>query len=91
MGEICHRGPGNMTGYWNMPDETAELLRDGWVHSGDVGTWDEDGYIYIVDRKKSMIICGGEKFRSPSGSAARPVTALPFAGFRSLFTTKPGI
>jgi acyl-CoA synthetase (AMP-forming)/AMP-acid ligase II len=60
MGEICHRGPGNMTGYWNMPDETAELLRDGWVHSGDVGTWDEDGYIYIVDRKKSMIICGGE-------------------------------
>jgi acyl-CoA synthetase (AMP-forming)/AMP-acid ligase II len=60
VGEICHRGPGNMVGYWNMPDETAELLRDGWVHSGDVGTWDEDGYIYIVDRKKSMIICGGE-------------------------------
>jgi acyl-CoA synthetase (AMP-forming)/AMP-acid ligase II len=60
MGEICHRGPGNMVGYWNKPDETAELLRDGWVHSGDVGTWDEDGYIYIVDRKKSMIISGGE-------------------------------
>jgi acyl-CoA synthetase (AMP-forming)/AMP-acid ligase II len=60
VGEICHRGPGNMLGYWNMPDETAELLRDGWVHSGDAGTWDEDGYIYIVDRKKSMIICGGE-------------------------------
>jgi acyl-CoA synthetase (AMP-forming)/AMP-acid ligase II len=60
VGEICHRGPGNMVGYWNMPDETAELLRDGWVHSGDVGTWDEDGYVYIVDRKKSMIICGGE-------------------------------
>jgi acyl-CoA synthetase (AMP-forming)/AMP-acid ligase II len=60
VGEICHRGPGNMSGYWNMPEETAEVLRDGWVHSGDVGTWDEDGYIYIVDRKKSMIICGGE-------------------------------
>jgi acyl-CoA synthetase (AMP-forming)/AMP-acid ligase II len=60
MGEVCHRGPGNMSGYWNMPDETAEMLRDGWVHSGDVGTWDEGGYIYIVDRKKSMIICGGE-------------------------------
>jgi acyl-CoA synthetase (AMP-forming)/AMP-acid ligase II len=60
VGEICHRGPGNMLGYWNMPDETAEVLRDGWVHSGDVGTWDEDGYVYIVDRKKSMIICGGE-------------------------------
>jgi acyl-CoA synthetase (AMP-forming)/AMP-acid ligase II len=60
VGEICHRGPGNMVGYWNMPHETAELLRDGWVHSGDIGTWDEDGYVYIVDRKKSMIICGGE-------------------------------
>jgi len=60
VGEICHRGPGNMVGYWNMPDETAELLRDGWVHSGDIGTWDEDGYVYIVDRKKSMIISGGE-------------------------------
>ena len=60
VGEICHRGPGNMLGYWNMPDETAELLRDGWVHSGDAATWDEDGYVYIVDRKKSMIICGGE-------------------------------
>jgi fatty-acyl-CoA synthase/long-chain acyl-CoA synthetase len=60
MGEICHRGPGNMLGYWNKPDETAELLRDGWVHSGDVGTWDEEGYVYIVDRLKSMIISGGE-------------------------------
>ena len=60
VGEICHRGPGNMLGYWNKPDETAQMLRSGWVYSGDVGTWDEDGYIYIVDRKKSMIICGGE-------------------------------
>jgi acyl-CoA synthetase (AMP-forming)/AMP-acid ligase II len=60
MGEICHRGPGNMIGYWNKPEETAELLRDGWVHSGDGGTWDEDGYVFIVDRIKSMIISGGE-------------------------------
>lgn len=60
VGEICHRGPGNMLGYWNKPDETAEILRDGWIRSGDLGTWDEDGYVYIVDRKKSMIICGGE-------------------------------
>jgi acyl-CoA synthetase (AMP-forming)/AMP-acid ligase II len=60
MGEICHRGPGNMVGYWNKPEETAELLRDGWVHSGDGGTWDEDGYVFIVDRIKSMIISGGE-------------------------------
>jgi acyl-CoA synthetase (AMP-forming)/AMP-acid ligase II len=60
MGEICHRGPGNMIGYWNKPAETADLVRDGWVHSGDGGTWDADGYIYIVDRMKSMIISGGE-------------------------------
>lgn len=60
LGEICHRGPGNMVGYWNKPKETAEMLRGGWVHSGDVGTWDEEGYVYIVDRKKSMIISGGE-------------------------------
>ena len=60
MGEVCHRGPGNMVGYWNKPDETAELLRDGWVHSGDGGTWDAEGYVFIVDRIKSMIISGGE-------------------------------
>jgi acyl-CoA synthetase (AMP-forming)/AMP-acid ligase II len=60
FGEICHRGPGNMVGYWNKPEETAEMLQSGWVHSGDVGTWDEEGYVYIVDRKKSMIISGGE-------------------------------
>lgn len=60
MGEICHRGPGNMIGYWNKPKETEHLLRDGWVHSGDGGTWDEDGYVFIVDRIKSMIISGGE-------------------------------
>jgi acyl-CoA synthetase (AMP-forming)/AMP-acid ligase II len=60
FGEICHRGPGNMVGYWNKPEETADMLRGGWVHSGDVGTWDDEGYIYIVDRKKSMIISGGE-------------------------------
>ncbi|MGB8407228.1 MAG: AMP-binding protein [Mycobacterium sp.] len=60
VGEICHQGPGNMLGYWNKPKETDELLRDGWIHSGDIGTWDADGYVYIVDRKKSMIICGGE-------------------------------
>ena len=60
LGEICHRGPGNMVGYWNKPEETAEMLHGGWVHSGDVGTWDDEGYVYIVDRKKSMIISGGE-------------------------------
>jgi acyl-CoA synthetase (AMP-forming)/AMP-acid ligase II len=60
LGEICHRGPNTMTGYWNKPDETAELLRGGWLHTGDGGTWDDEGHIFIVDRIKSMIISGGE-------------------------------
>ena len=60
MGEVCHRGPNNMVGYWNKPAETAELLRDGWVHTGDGGAWDDEGFVYIVDRIKSMIISGGE-------------------------------
>ena len=60
FGEICHQGPNTMTGYWNKPDETAALLRGGWLHTGDGGTWDEEGHIFIVDRIKSMIISGGE-------------------------------
>jgi long-chain acyl-CoA synthetase len=60
MGELCHRGPNNMTEYWAMPDETAQIIRDGWIHSGDAATWDEEGFCYIVDRFKSMIISGGE-------------------------------
>ncbi|HEX3965113.1 MAG TPA: AMP-binding protein [Trebonia sp.] len=60
MGELCHRGPNNMIEYWNKPKETAELLRGGWVHTGDAATWDQDGFFFIVDRIKSMIISGGE-------------------------------
>jgi acyl-CoA synthetase (AMP-forming)/AMP-acid ligase II len=60
MGELCHRGPNDMIGYWNKPEETAELMRDGWIHTGDGATWDEEGFFYIVDRIKSMIISGGE-------------------------------
>jgi long-chain acyl-CoA synthetase len=48
-----------MRGYWNNPEETANQLTDGWLHTGDIGQMDEDGYIYIVDRKKDMIIAGG--------------------------------
>jgi len=48
-----------MTGYWNRPDATADTLRGGWVHTGDVGRFDDAGYLYIVDRKKDMIISGG--------------------------------
>lgn len=59
-GEICVRGPNVMKGYWNRPDATAEAIRNGWFHTGDIGVVDEDGFFYIVDRKKDMIISGGE-------------------------------
>ena len=58
-GEILLKGPQQMTGYYNRPDETAGSLRDGWFYTGDVGYMDEDGYLYIVDRTKDMIIAGG--------------------------------
>jgi len=59
-GEICIAGPNVTPGYWNDPDATHELLRDGWLYTGDIGYLDEDGYLYITDRKKDMIIKGGE-------------------------------
>ncbi|MEA1936326.1 MAG: long-chain fatty acid--CoA ligase [Thermodesulfobacteriota bacterium] len=58
-GELIIKGPQVMKGYWNMPDETANTLRDGWCYTGDIATMDEDGYFYIVDRKKDIIITGG--------------------------------
>jgi long-chain acyl-CoA synthetase len=59
IGELVVRGPQVMKGYWNMPEETAQVLRDGWLYTGDIARMDEDGYAYIVDRKKDMIIAGG--------------------------------
>jgi long-chain acyl-CoA synthetase len=59
VGEIVIRGHNVMRGYWNRPDATAEAIRDGWFHSGDMAKVDEDGYFFIVDRKKDMIIRGG--------------------------------
>ncbi len=59
VGEIVIRGHNIMKGYWERPDATAEVMRGGWFHSGDMGRVDEDGYFYVVDRKKDMIIRGG--------------------------------
>ncbi|ETP68315.1 AMP-dependent synthetase [Planococcus glaciei] len=58
-GELIIRGPQVMKGYWNMPEETENALRDGWLFTGDIARMDEDGYIYIVDRKKDLIISSG--------------------------------
>ena len=59
VGELAVRGPQVMKGYWNKPDETATVLRDGWLLTGDIAKMDADGYFYIVDRKKDMILCSG--------------------------------
>ncbi|MCX7568112.1 long-chain-fatty-acid--CoA ligase [Sulfitobacter sp. F26169L] len=60
IGEVTVRGPNVMQGYWNMPEKTAEALVDGWYHTGDGGYFDADGYLFLVDRIKDMIISGGE-------------------------------
>lgn len=59
VGELLIKGPQVMLGYWNKPEETANTLRDGWLYTGDLATMDEEGYFYIVGRKKEMIIVGG--------------------------------
>jgi long-chain acyl-CoA synthetase len=58
-GELVIKGPQVMKGYWNMPDETAQTIKDGWLYTGDIAHMDEEGYVFIVDRKKDMIIAGG--------------------------------
>ena len=60
VGELCLKGPGVMTCYYNDPVATAETIRDGWLYTGDMAMQDEDGFIYLVDRKKDVIITGGE-------------------------------
>ena len=59
VGEICVRGPSVMSEYWGQPEASAETLRGGWLHTGDVGRLDSAGFVYIVDRLKDMIISGG--------------------------------
>lgn len=70
VGEVWVRGPNVMLGYWKRPRETAEALRDGWYRTGDAGKIDEDGYIYLVDRVKDMIISGAENVYSIEVEAA---------------------
>jgi acyl-CoA synthetase (AMP-forming)/AMP-acid ligase II len=64
VGEILVRGPNLMSGYWERPEETREALRGGWMHTGDGGYLDEDGYLFVVDRIKDMIVTGGENVYS---------------------------
>lgn len=64
VGEICIRGDNVMLGYWNLPEQTAETLRNGWLHTGDGGRLNEDGMLFIVDRVKDMIVSGGENVYS---------------------------
>jgi long-chain acyl-CoA synthetase len=64
LGEVLMRGPNVVKGYWNKPEATAETFRDGWLHSGDIGRVDEEGFLYIVDRAKDMVIRGGENIYS---------------------------
>ncbi|MFQ5983721.1 MAG: AMP-dependent synthetase/ligase, partial [Woeseiaceae bacterium] len=65
-GEILIRSPGVIRGYWNKPKKTAETIRDGWLHTGDVGRMDDDGYVYILDRLKDIIITAGGHNITPS-------------------------
>jgi long-chain acyl-CoA synthetase len=70
VGEVVVRGPMVMLGYWNKPAETAAALRGGWMHTGDAGTMDDEGFVYIVDRVKDMIISGGENVYSAEVESA---------------------
>ncbi len=74
IGEICIKGPEVMQGYWRNPEATAATIRDGWCRTGDLGTMDADGYFYVVDRAKDMLISGGLNVYPPrsNGSSRGP-------------------
>jgi len=70
VGEIAARSPGNMLGYWQQEEQTAATLVNGWVHTGDGAYQDEEGFVYIVDRMKDMIVSGGENVFSAEVESA---------------------
>ncbi len=70
VGEIVVRGPNVMLGYWNKPEATAEALRNGWMHTGDCAYMDDEGFVYVVDRLKDMIVSGGENIYSAEVESA---------------------
>jgi fatty-acyl-CoA synthase len=85
-GEICVRGPLSSAGYWKKPEQTAELFAHGWLHTGDIARRDDEGFLYIVDRKKDMIVSGGfnifpreveDVLSSHAGVAAAAVIGVP--------------
>ena len=103
QGEIVIRGPMLMKGYWNKPEETAEILRGGWLHTGDVGYRDEDGYYWITDRVKDLIIKAGENispreieevlFKHPKVSEAAVIgmkDAIYGENIRAFLVLRPG-
>ena len=104
VGEICVRGPLVMKGYWNNPEETAQALRHGWLHTGDMARRDAHGYLYIVDRSKDMIISGGfnvypreveDALSQHPAVAAAAVVGVPDAKWgeavRALVVLRPGM
>jgi long-chain acyl-CoA synthetase len=104
-GELLVRGPQVMKGYWKDPEETARVLRDGWLHTGDIATMDEEGYLYVVGRKRDRIISGGrtvwpsevEEVLEFHPSVARAVAiGVPDplrcdTGLQALVTLEPGV
>jgi long-chain acyl-CoA synthetase len=74
-GEIVARGPQIMLGYWQRPDETADTIKDGWLHTGDIAEMDDDGYFRIVDRKKDMVLVSG--FNVYPNEVEECIAALP--------------
>jgi long-chain acyl-CoA synthetase len=78
-GEVLIKGPGVMDGYHNLPDQTAETLREGWLHTGDIGEVDAEGFLRITDRKKDLFKTSGGKYIAPSAIESQFKAVCPYA------------